>query len=79
MDRGCMGPAADFVVLLASAIVIGLGVFEWPGLILGAGAGGLVYVLMMRKWFYRTHRPSLEDRRGGETFESDSGEVGGGD
>lgn len=74
-----MGLVADFILLLVLAIVIGLGVFDWPVLILAVGAGGLMYVLTLRRWLYRTQRPSLEGRHGGETFEGDPGDIGGGD
>jgi hypothetical protein len=73
-----MSLVAEMVLWTVAAIAIGISGSELWGYVIGVGAGALALGLMFRRWSGQPQRNEAGRRRGGETFESDAADSGGG-
>lgn len=78
VELGCMGLVAEMVLWTVAVIAIGISGSELWGYVIGLGAGALALGLMFRRWSGQPQRDVGDRRRGGETFESDAADGGGG-
>lgn len=78
LELACMGLVAEGVLWTVAAIAIGISGSELWGYVIGVGAGALALGLMSRRWSGQSQRDGDGRRRGGDMFESDAADGGGG-